>query len=184
MEETKINKAVVYSHAGIELIKKRKLKELISVDVSNAHVGEEIYICDRENIHGIIILNDPNNLNKDFFKNHFPRHNISERFREEVWSDVKNFNAHSFRIRKVFKTPLKYTYPLSEFVTMGEFIKGIEIIEEVPINPITEMLKEKEVILEKFINKDAIEGKEILKDLFVDLYKLFIKRQEEKHENN
>lgn len=130
MEKNNINKAIVYDGRCIDLIRNRKLKEIITTESFGKFLEQKIFICDREKIYGIVILNKPNILNVDFFKNHFSRHNITEEFRQNVWSDINRFYSYSFRIKKIFKEPLNYFYEDQEKLAMSKFIEDVELLQK------------------------------------------------------
>lgn len=132
MTKDKINKAIIYEEMGIKSLCARKLKEIISPMPSNSmnFIGQEILICDKEKVYGIIVLNEPIILDKDQFNSHFSRHIITEEFKDMVWSDIYKFKAFSFRIKKIFKEPLEYVYMGEGELTMGKFVEGIDILEK------------------------------------------------------
>jgi hypothetical protein len=178
MKLNNIKKSIVYDKASIDLLRSRKLKEIISKSSLNLSKDEPVFICDKEKIHGVIILNEPSNLNRDILKNRFSRHKLTEEVIDTTWPSVKKFNAHSFRIKKVFKEPLEFRYSGKGNLSTGELIKNIEIVD-----------REKEALDEK-INKyknrlDTLKGlkcsgeKEIVKDLFLDLFGLVLNKMEE-----
>ena len=123
-----INKAIVLSPVSIDLIRTRILKEIISIKGSKEHIGKEIFICDKDKVHGVIELNEPHILNVDLFKNHESRHLINEEFREELWPNKNKFYAYSFRIKKIFKEPLNYFYEGE--IAMSKFINDIEVLQK------------------------------------------------------
>lgn len=128
MNKQKTNKAIIYDKFFIDILCARKLKEIIS-DKSK-FIGQEIFICDKEKVYGTIILNEPHILNRNFFKNHESRHFITNIYMKEIFPDTNKFNAFSFRIKKIFKEPLEYTYEGQEGLAMSEFVEGIEILEK------------------------------------------------------
>jgi len=177
MKKYNTNKAIVYDSQGIELLRNRQLKTLIATGKSVQHLGQEIAICDKDKVYGIVVLNEPIILDKDLFENHFSRHHITKEFKEEVWPSINKFFSHSFRIKKIFKEPLDYVYKGDE-VGMGDFVADISIIQEPSID-YTALETIKNIIkyedkLEMFDNMNCKSEDEELKSLFVDLYKLFI----------
>jgi hypothetical protein len=178
MKLDNIKKSIVYDTSSINLLRSRKLKEIVSPNNLKTSNGESIFICDKEKIHGIIILNEPTNITRDILKNRFKRHQLSEEVIDTNWPSLKRFNAHSFRIKKVFKEPLEFRYSGKGCLKNGELLNNVEIID-----------REKEA-LEQKINKykdrlDTLKGfkcseeKEIVKDLFLELFGLVINKMEE-----
>ena len=169
MNKYNLDKAVVYDLANaIDLLKTRKLKEIISSEFSKEHIGKEIYICDKDKIHGIIILNNPTQLNKDQLNNHFSRHFINEDLRSDILGKSSKLNAYTFRIKKIFKEPKTYN-------TNDKLATFINIIEDIKIlSKDTEIINKFKLILEDIRNKNSVEGKEYLKELFENLYELFL----------
>lgn len=130
MKKYDIDKAIIYHKTGIELIRARKLKEIISPSFSSKHVGEEIFICDKNKVYGIIVLNQPTTLTVDQFKNHSSRHLITQELKEDIWPDVNKFNAYTFRIKKIFEKERDFFYDRRDKLVMSEFIKDVEILEK------------------------------------------------------
>ncbi|MHA1833199.1 MAG: hypothetical protein ACTSV7_04350 [Candidatus Baldrarchaeia archaeon] len=129
MKKYNTTKAITYPETGINLIRARKLKEIVSPHISRQHIGQEIFICDKKNVFGVVILNQPTSLTESQFKNHSSRHFITEELKDTVWPNVKKFNAYTFRIKKVFKKPLEFRYKGQEDLEMGELIHNVEIID-------------------------------------------------------
>lgn len=175
MNKYNINKAIIYGYEkAIELLNARKLKEIITTDVSRGYIDEKIFICDETKLYGIIILNKATQLDVDQFKNHKSRHFITEDLRLSVWGNIKLFNSHTFRIKKVFKNPIEYT---SEKTTssLGKFIDDVNVVYKKD----EAVIKYKNILEESRI-KESIEGKEELKLMFENLYELFLERYSEK----
>lgn len=174
----KINKAIIYDQFGIDVLCARKLKEIISPIGSKQIIGEEIFICDKDKAYGTIILNEPMQLDESLFKNHFSRHAITEEGRESLWPGINKFNTFSFRITKIFKEPLEYSYKGQEDLVEGKFVEEVEIvIEKFDVT-------EYEEKYESFKNTKCSDEDSELKDLFLDLYKLFTIRLSEKSKHD
>ncbi len=175
MKNYDINKAITYHETGIDLIRARQLKEIISPNFSKLHVGEEIFICDREKVHGIIVLNEPTVLNVEQFKNHSSRHLITEELKDEIWPKVKKFNAYTFRIKKVFKKSLEYRHVNQKNLNMSELIKDLELVDREQ-EALEAKFSKYEVRLETLKGLECDESKEQLKGLLTELFQLYIKR--------
>lgn len=89
------------------LIRKRKKKEIVSIEDFSKYVGKEIFICG-EYIYGSIILNEPMKVDRVLLKNHSKRHLMSDYDIDKLWPDEKKFFSYSFRIVRMFKKPIKY----------------------------------------------------------------------------
>lgn len=175
MTKEKINKAIIYDKFFIDILCARKLKEIISDKAK--FIGQEIFICDKEKVYGTIILNHPTFLDIDFFKNHESRHFISNSCMEECFPDTAKFNAFSFRITKIFKEPLQYTYMGEDKLAMGEFVEGVNILEEnIDYSDVSKALNliEYEDKLESFKSFEVEDEDKELHKLFLQLYGLFI----------
>lgn len=97
--------AVVVPDISARNICARKKNEIISDKVSTKHIGKPIFLCG-DKIYGIIELNQPSILDKDFFKSHFKRHMVTDAAREELWPGEERLYAYSFRIKRIFKEPI------------------------------------------------------------------------------
>ena len=175
MNKYDIEKAIVYGHEkAIDLLKARKLKEIITADVSRDYTDEKIFICDDTKLYGVIILNKATQLDVDQFRNHQSRHFITDELREDVWGNTKVFNSHTFRIKKVFKNPIEYK---SEKVSLslGKFIDDVKVV-----NVEKEIFIKHQSILEDAKKKISVDGKENLKEMFENLYELFLEKYSEK----
>ena len=181
MTKQEINKAIIYEEIGIKALCARKLKEIISPMPSNSmnFIEQEILICDKEKVYGIIVLNKPILLDKDQFNSHFSRHIITEEFKDMFWSDVYKFNAFSFRIKKIFKEPLQYIYMGKEKLAMGKFIEGVTIMKEnIDYADVSKAISiiEYEDRLETLKTIEVEDEDKELQKLFLELYELFLKR--------
>ena len=179
MKKYDINKAITYHKTGIDLIRARKLKEIISPSLSTKHVGEEIFICDKEKVHGIIILNEPTSLTVAQFKNHASRHLITEEAKDNIWPSVKKFNAYTFRIKKVFKNSLEYMYKGQEDLEISELIEGVEIIDR-EAEALQALVNKYNVRLETLKGIECDKDNEVLKNLYIRLFELYLKRMLQK----
>jgi len=117
---------IVLSDRQVKLIQKRSKKEIIKVDNLGNLIGKPIYLCGKK-VYGIIILNEPGRMDLSQLKSssHSKRHQLTKKELEENWPDVEKFYGYSFRIKKIFKKPLKYKYTDSK-----DFIDEVELIDK------------------------------------------------------
>jgi hypothetical protein len=179
MEIDQIKNGIIYSSAAMALLRKRQLKELVSPNSTKFVIDEPIFICDTEKVHGVIILNRPQSLNKDLFNNHFSRHLITEEFKELVWPNIKKFNTYTFRIKKVFKDPIDFKTFDKSNLSMSQFLKDIELVDKEK-EEFDKKISDYKIRLEKLKELSVIEDDSVLKDLILSLYSLVIERIEEK----
>ena len=122
-------------------------------------------------------MNSPTKINIDQFKSHSSRHFITEELRYEIWGNTKHYNSHTFRIKKIFKEPIKYCSD-EKSVSFGKFIKDVTIYnsEDVIVNKFSE-------ILNAYKNISSETGSEDLKKLFEKLFELYLAKYSEKIAN-
>ncbi len=183
MNKQEINKAIIYDEIGIASIQARVLKELISKTGDKSFIKQEIFICDKEKVYGIVVLNEPHILDLTQFKNHSSRHFCTEEGRENIWPGVNKFNAFSFRIKKIFKEPLQYTYMGEEQLAIGKFVEGVTIMKEnIDYADVSKAISiiEYEDRLETLKTIEVEDEDKELQKLFLELYELFLKRFTEK----
>lgn len=171
MNKYNINKAILYSGTGIELIKNRSINELVSSDCHFNNCNENIFICDENFAYGIIKVNSPSQVDVEQFNNRFNRHKITNEFRRDVIGEFKSYNVYTFRIKRMFKKPLEHNFKGD--LVFGKFIKNIDVIDEKVLEYRNRLLEIKNI---KSNNK--------LKPLFENLYELFLNKYNEKLKKN
>lgn len=125
MKESEIltqDKAIVLTDKNARLICARKKKEIITDSLSGKHVNQPIFLCG-DKVYGILVLNEPTNLDEGLFKNHYKRHLIDEKTKDELWPDATKYYSYSFRIKRIFKEPVD----LNREFNGVEFLDNLEI---------------------------------------------------------
>ena len=124
---------IVLEDKYAKLIRSRKKKEIVNIENFQKYIGKEIFLCGKT-VYGSIVLNEPIKLDRELLKNHKKRHLISDYDIDKLWSDENIFYAYSFRIKQMFKEPIKYK---NGNVTFGiidslELNNGVQKMRDVP----------------------------------------------------